>query len=1565
MPERDVTVTAVYQYKVTVVDGTASKEFALPEDTVTITANDHTKEHLVFEKWTADVNIPEYTKATTTFTMPAKAVTITANYQNEPMYEYTVVNGTPASGKAYAGEIVTITANDRTAENLQFYKWRSDDNIIFYETAATITTFVMPAEPVNVIATYTNIGQYSITVIGGTANKKEAFKGETITVTANMPPEGMKFDKWTGDDVSFEEPTEMVTTFVMPAKDVTLTSNYVKTGGSNTQNIELRPGWNLVALQGDLSFEILNATDRRRNTRRILPLNNAWFIEELKPFILDTQSRSYRQASLPLAAGTPLWIFSETQRSICLEFDNLKTVIGSLTEDAGWHLIGVGGSEPVELVHVLSVWKWNGKKWSPLETNKGKISLEAGLGYLVEMEERTSDGIPDSWKLYHFKTNDVKANDDADGDGLNNLEEYRNETDPFKLDSDGDEMTHGWEVQNKKNPLNPNDIDPEMITARYLVVDLSGGQDAESYPVRYSSTGPDLNDDTCRTTELWLRRIPMGAFIMGSPEDELGRNDDETQHEVILTQDYYIGVFECTQKQWELVMGNNPSSSIGDCRPVEQVVFSMIRGWKSTEGGGWPKYGYSVDTDSFMGKLRTRTGLTFDLPTEAQWEYACRAGTTTALNSGKKLLMEENDSNLSEVGRYGDNRKDGKGGFSQHTTVGSYLPNAWGLYDMHGNVYEWCLDWYGNYGTETVDNPVGKEYSFNHVLRSSGFNSPAFDCRSANRNSFGNNNSYRNGFRVHCHLNLVKTIDGMSNIKHANSGDIIHVTANVAEEGMEFDKWLSDDVEFSDATAMKTTFVMPSHDVTVTATYIPKQNNEDALYMVVDLSGGADAEKYPVRYTNTAPDLSSDTCRTTELWLRKIPGGTFIMGSPLDEPGRNSDEIKHEVTLTEDFFIGVFECTQRQWELIMSSSPSLNKGKCRPVESVSYEIIRGTCEHNGAGWPQFGHSVDSTSFMGKLQMKTGLIFDLPTEAQWEYACRAGTTTSLNSGKNLTNWSGYDDAANEVGRYYPNQSDGKGGYRYEHTTVGSYLSNSWGLYDMHGNVHEWCLDWYDDYATEPINDPVGAISGTKRVKRGGSWLWYSMGRSAWRSSCIPSYDNDDTGFRVLCIPNQYPIAIENGKADFNIAHQGDTITITANEPDYGWLFNGWTSNVELADKSQMTTTFTMSNKPAKVTAEYIIDSKADYVHVVNGSSNFDVAYEGDLVTIIADSSEYGMLFERWISQVELGDNTSETTTFTMPAKGEGGNGILITAKYIPDPNAIDVDTALYAVVDLSGGPNAKKYPVRYTNAAPNLSDDTCRTTELWLRRIPSGTFIMGSPSDEVGLYTSNDESQHEVTLTQDFFIGIFECTQNQWELVMGSNCSQYEGDYRPVENVSFNMIRGMTYTGGAGWPTYGHTVESESFMGKLQSKTGLVFDLPTEAQWEYACRAGTTTALNSGKNLTQPIGNDPDLNKLGRYVSNKNDGKGGYTSGHTKVGSYQPNSWGLYDMHGNVREWCLDWYGFYRTEIENPVGKETGEERVYRGGCWDDNSRNCRSARRFHWNPSGHSSYTGFRIVLLP
>ncbi|MCX7001877.1 MAG: formylglycine-generating enzyme family protein [bacterium] len=283
---------------------------------------------------------------------------------------------------------------------------------------------------------------------------------------------------------------------------------------------------------------------------------------------------------------------------------------------------------------------------------------------------------------------------------------------------------------------------------------------------------------------------------------------------------------------------------------------------------------------------------------------------------------------------------------------------------------------------------------------------------------------------------------------------------------------------------------------------------------------------------------------------------------------------------------------------------------------------------------------------------------------------------------------------------------------------------------------------------------------------------------------------------------------------------------------------------------------------------------------------------------------------------------------------------------------------YCIIDVAGGPNASNYPVSYQATAPPL-DDTHKTSKIVLRKIPAGSFVMGSPAGELGRWS--DETQHNVTLTKDFYMGIYEITQAQYSNVMGSNPAYFKqgahAPIRPVEKVSWNTVRGGT------WPT--GTLSSTSFMGTLRAKAAaLAFDLPTEAQWEYACRASTPKALNNNTNL-QNIEQDPNMDILGRYWYN---GGSSYSSdpvngAHTTVGSYVVNQWGLYDMHGNVWEWCLDWHGAYGGDAIDPSGLEAGSLRVMRGGSWSHYAWACRSAYRDGGNSGYAVSSLGFRLSL--
>jgi len=505
--------------------------------------------------------------------------------------------------------------------------------------------------------------------------------------------------------------------------------------------------------------------------------------------------------------------------------------------------------------------------------------------------------------------------------------------------------------------------------------------------------------ETTNSIGMKLTLLPPGEFTMGSPASEAGRRDDEPQHQVKITKPFYLGVHEVTQQQYEKVMGTRPWQ--GKTFVKEGPDFSAT--WVSHD-----------DAVAFCRKLSNQEGVQYRLPTEAEWEYACRAGTTTAYSFGNDA------SKLGQYAWYRENAWDVGEKYAHR--VGQKLSNPWGLYDMHGNVWEWCQDWHASYGSaKVVSDPKGPAQGNSRSLRGGdGFDDPRSGVRSAVRNGAlpPISRLFTVGFRVARTYNLSPAVK---------------------------------------PPAEKTVGSKPP-----SAAIAPF----DASQAKQHQQAWADHLGTPVETTNSIG-----------MKLKLLPSGTFTMG----EGGGT-----HKVTLTKPFELGVYEVTQEQYEQVMGSKPSTFKGPQNPVEQVSWD--------------------DAVEFCRKLselaeEKSAGYVYRLPTEAEWEYACRAGTTTAYSFG----------DSESELGAYawYKKNSGG--------TThpVGGKKPNGWGLYDMHGNVYEWCQDWYGSYPSGSVTDPTGAASGSDRVFRGGSWFSFSVNyRSAFRYGHTPDNRHFNHGFRVL-------------------------------------------------------------------------------------------------------------------------------------------------------------------------------------------------------------------------------------------------------------------------------------------------------------------------------------------------------------------------------------------------------------------------------------------------------------------
>jgi len=298
------------------------------------------------------------------------------------------------------------------------------------------------------------------------------------------------------------------------------------------------------------------------------------------------------------------------------------------------------------------------------------------------------------------------------------------------------------------------------------------------------------------------------------------------------------------------------------------------------------------------------------------------------------------------------------------------------------------------------------------------------------------------------------------------------------------------------------------------------QAQTDTMYI---MKSGAVIGKYNVKdqvdsvvFYNPAVVIPNSNIETA-----LIPAGMFIMGSPESEVGRYSDETQHEVTLSA-FRMSKYEITNAQYAAFLNAksigSNGLYAGGAYPSQTLIYENAFHGLHYSGSQWaPVAGYEtspVINVTWYGAAEFAAYVGGSLPTEAQWEHTCRAGTTTPFSTGSCLTNlqanyyWGVPYGACKNTVTIYPGKPQ----------PVGTYAANAYGLYDMHGNVWEWCTDWYGTYPTSAQTNPTGPATGSVRVIRGGSWYNYAKDcRSADRSSGGPNRDTYNIGFRVVFVP----------------------------------------------------------------------------------------------------------------------------------------------------------------------------------------------------------------------------------------------------------------------------------------------------------------------------------------------------------------------------------------------------------------------------------------------------------------
>ena len=634
------------------------------------------------------------------------------------------------------------------------------------------------------------------------------------------------------------------------------------------------------------------------------------------------------------------------------------------------------------------------------------------------------------------------------------------------------------------------------------------GTDAYGHWVTFS-----IEDEQGQKITQRMRWIAPGTFLMGAPEDEPERWKGEgPQHPVTISQGFWLFDTACTQALWQAVMGKNRSHFKGMDRPVENVSWN--------------------DVQHFIERLNAHVpGLKLELPSETQWEYACRAGTTTPFSFGANITSEQVNYNGNFPYEGGE-----KGRYRKATVpVGSLPPNAWRLYEMHGNVWEWVQDaWHDSYeGAPTDGSAWGSpDPSAGRVVRGGSWDGGAGGVRSAYR--YRRHPGTRHivlGFRCarvqvgqageEAAEPVVPALVGRGAERPITQGPPSEVTRHSAQHRVPAERC---EGEGNDGPTLLRLDIVTAAEIPIpkSPAFLIHTDRERLTFgrtTKPNWAGAIGRDRYglwteiAVKREHGAPVIQR---------LRWIPPERFLMGSPENERrelAKDKQERKwfdregpqHQVIISQGYWLFDTPCTQALWQAVMGDNSSRFKSPDRPVEQVSWDDVQGFLEKINSLIP-------------------GLELVLPTEAQWEYACRAGTETALytgdleilgennapaldpiawyggNSGVDFELENGYDSSSWEE-KQYPHKWAGT-------RPVGLKQVNPWGLYDMLGNVWEWCRDGMQAYRHETEIDPLGPLqTSVERVIRGGSWSdGARLVRSAFRGRVPYGNRYSTLGFR---------------------------------------------------------------------------------------------------------------------------------------------------------------------------------------------------------------------------------------------------------------------------------------------------------------------------------------------------------------------------------------------------------------------------------------------------------------------
>jgi len=696
-----------------------------------------------------------------------------------------------------------------------------------------------------------------------------------------------------------------------------------------------------------------------------------------------------------------------------------------------------------------------------------------------------------------------------------------------------------------------------------------------------------------------------------------------------------------------------------------------------------------------------------------------------------------------------------------------------------------------------------------------------------------------------------------------------------------------------------------------------------------------------------------DTATQIEMVL--IPPGTFLMGCTASIQHSCNPSfcsfVQRQVTLTQAFYLGRHEVTQAQWAATMGVNPSFfvtangyPGSDSRPVERVS--------------------SSDVLEFCALTGMR------LPTEAEWEYSYRAGTVTPYHSMPGFPSGTDDDTQLDAISWNIGNNGP-EGSLSYGTKPVGLKAPNGFGLHDMAGNVFEWVNDWFSVQCDTEQVDPVGPVTryaNTSRRQRGGYWGsgLTSFPHTAWAGAYFninPEPRIYNLGFRVARDPVALPRVTAVEPAIGSPAG-GTMITLTGTK--LSAVTTVTVGGIPCTNVNVVSDTTVTAVTPAGAigaAAVRVIPASPGSFGVFSYASHAPTAIvptygsaAGGTTITITGTNLAGTTAVTVGGALCTGVNVVSDTTVTAvtPAGDAGARDVTITG-------VLGSVTMAGAFTYYAGGSvpswaallepfppedvvfdQAHRDAIIATGLAWRVRDSA---TNIEMVLIPPGTFSMGCSASVAFGCTTGESPVHQVTLTQPLYVGRYEVTQAQWQARVGWNPSAFQNESaqvplsqvpsRPVEGVSWDMVQGFL------------------------SGTGL--RLPTEAEWEYAYRAGTTTAFHGYTGSVAGTNSDSVLLQIAWFSSN--------SSNQTRpVGGRLGNGFGLHDMAGNVAEWVSDWWAndYYAwSPSVDPQGPSSGTGRVNRGGSYSSQTGTCRASSRGTFPPSNGWSFVGFRVARNP